>query len=192
MGSLVNGGVNTQANNRTTIRHRGDFLTSSDAPTDTRLSDIANSGTIRTQFDSRGVAWQPGGTAATSGLPGTPGTQTAAFANNSVERAKHTANGQEAGFLQQHVARANGVFTSVSDRQAISDPVSARSSGLAGGDAIGAMQTITERKVFFLESDRGKTSGLAAWTIYDSTGEAVGDAGTTDTDKTPNEGLLGL
>jgi len=193
MGSLnLDGSIKVQTTNRLTIRHRGDFLTRSDTPDDNRLANIANSGTIRTGFDSRGVAWQPGGTASTSGLAGTPGTQSAAFADTTIERAKHTANGQEAGFLQQHVTRARGTHVSVSDRQAISNPVSALSSGLAGGDTLGPMQTISERKVFFLDSDRNKSSGFADWTIFDSTGDAVGaDSGTSDTDKTPNEGLLG-
>ncbi len=58
------------------------------------------------------------------------------------------------------------------------------------------MQTITERKVFFLPADRGADGqpplSFADWTIYDNAGNAVGaDAGVSDVDITPNEGLIG-
>ncbi len=60
-------------------------------------------------------------------------------------------------------------------------------SGILSADAIGPMETITERKVFFIDSDRGKVSGFADWTIFSASGIAVGTSeGTTDTDITPN------
>jgi len=193
MGSLnTDGTPKLQSNVTRVIRHHGNFLVNSRTETDTRaVPNIANSGTIRTGFDSRGVAWQSGGTASTSGL-----SMTARDADNSVERAKHTDNGFENGNLQGFVTRAiDGIQVSVSDRKAISDPVAANVSGLAGGDAIGPMQTITERKVFFQDSDRavdGQPATLSAWKIFNSAGEAVGaDTGTTDVDITANEGLLG-
>ncbi len=192
MGSLnIDGTPKLQLKNTCVVRHHGNFLVKSRTEQDLRVRNIANSGVIRTDFDSRGVAWQPGGTTSTAGL-----SMDERDADNSIERAKHTANGQEAGNLQGYATRAiGGTHVSVSDRQAIVDPVAAGNSGLAGGDAIGPMQTITERKVFFLEGDRAADSQPVApadWQIFDSTGEAVGaDSGTTDVDNTPNEGLLG-
>ena len=192
MGSRnTDGTPKLQLKNTCVVRHHGDFLVKSRTEQDLRVGDIANSGTIRTGFDSRGVEWQTGGTATTAGL-----SMAERDADNSIERAKHTANGQEAGNLQGYVTRAiGGTHASVSDRQAIVDPVAAGNSGLAGGDTSGPMQTITERKVFWLDGDRaadGQPVTPAAWKIFDSTGEAVGaDTGTTDVDKTPNEGLLG-
>jgi hypothetical protein len=190
VGSLnTDGSAKLQPNIVCALRHHGNFLVKSNTEDDLRGNDIANSGTIRTDFDSKGVVWQPGGTVATSGLPAN-----ARNADNSIERAKHTANGQEAGNLQGYATRAiDGIHVSVSDRQAIVDPVMAGYSGLIGGDTNGPMETITERKMFFLDHDRahdGQPATLSAWTIFDSAGDAVGaDDGTTDVDTTPNEGL---
>jgi len=191
MGSLnIDGTIKLQPRINRAIRHQGDFLSETNTETDTKVETIASSGVIRTDFDSRGVAWQPGGTNKTAGL-----SMDERDADNSVERKKFTANGEEAGNLQQHVTRKiDGIFASVSDRQAIVDPVAAIASGLIGGDTTGPMQTITERKVFWLDSDRGKdiNDTLAAWQIFDSQGNAVGaDTGVTDIDKTANEGLIG-
>lgn len=197
MGSLnFDGSIKTQSLNKLTVRHQGNFLTKADAPSDTVSSIVSNSGFIdRKNTVIVGVAWQQGTQpegASTSGLPGTPGTMSKAFADNTQERKKHTANSEEAGNLQHYATRKiDGIHTSVSDRQAIADYEAAVGSGLAGGDAIGPMQTISERKVFFVDGDRGKTSGLGAWTIFDASGAAVGaDDGTTDVDITANEGLL--
>ena len=196
MGSLnLDGTLKLQSNNSLSARHQGNFLTtasSNDATLETNATSISNSGTIRrTNSDLIGVVWQPGGTAATSGL-----TKDMRDADNSVERQKFTANGQEAGNLQHDVVRKiTGVHVSISNRQAIVDPVAANQSGLAGGDALGAMQTISERKVFFLPEDRGingAAPSFSDWTIFDSSGDAVGPGdGTTDVDITPNEGLIG-
>jgi len=195
MGSLnLDGTLKLQAVNRLSIRHQGDFLTrqsSNDKVLETNAEVISNSGTISSVgSDLIGIVWQAGGTAATSGL-----SLAERDADNSVERQKFTANGQEAGNLQHFVVRKNSVHTSISDRQAIVDSVAAQSSGLAGGDALGPMQTITERKVFFIDSDRAADSQpttLAAWKIFDGSGNAVGnDTGISDIDITPNEGLIG-
>jgi len=185
MGSLnTNGTPKLQPNNTCAIRHHGDFLVKSTTENDERASDIASSGVIRTGFDSRGTVWQPGGTAQTAGLSAAERN-----ADDSVEREKFTHNLAPDGNLQQHVTRAEGIHTSVSDRQAISNGVNANVSGLAGGDALGPMQTISERKVFFLD---GTTPPVAGWNIFDQAGDAVGPTdGTTETDSTPNEGLLG-
>lgn len=188
MGSLnTDGTPKLQPNNTCVIRHHGDFLVKSTTENDTRVTDIPSSGVIRTEFDSKGVAWQPGGTATTSGLP-----LNVRNADNSVEREKFTHNFAPDGNLQQHVTRAQGIHTSISDRQAISDPYAANVSGLAGGDALGAMQTITERKVFFLDDTRNQDPPVAGWKIFDGSGNAVGVTdGITEVDTTPNEGLIG-
>lgn len=184
MGSLnSDGSPKLQPKIECAVLHQGDFLSKS-----TILNDpLSNKGVIRTDFDSRGVVFQPGGTAATSGLP-----YDARIADNTVEREKFTHNFAPDGNLQQHVTRAQGIHTSISDRQAISDPVAANVSGLAGGDALGPMQTISERKVFFLDDTRNQNPPVAGWKIFNQAGEAVGpSAGTTETDSTPNEGLIG-
>jgi hypothetical protein len=183
MGSLNTDGTPiTQGNNTRVIRHHGDFLVESTTEDDTRITNISASGVIRTGFSSTGIAWQPGGTATTSGLSLAERT-----ADDSVEREKFTHNFAPDGNLQQHVTRAKGIHTSVSDRQGI-----VAASGLIGGDTLGPLQTVTERKVFFLDTDR-ETLPANGWRIYDQLGNAVGPAaGTTETDITANSGLLGL
>ena len=104
----------------------------------------------------------------------------------SVEREKFTADATASGNLQHIVARAMGIHTSISSREAVSGPRTVAESGLVGGDALGPMQTITERKVFFLDSDTDKTSGFADWQIFDGSGCPVGTQnGITDTDVAP-------
>jgi hypothetical protein len=109
----------------------------------------------------------------------------------SVEREKFTADASSSGNLLHHVTRKiSGIHVSVSKREAILQQNKTAiqiASGVLGSNAIGPMETITERKAFFLDSDRDKTSGLAAWTIFSASGVPVGEAeGTTDTDITPN------
>lgn len=191
MGSLnFDGSVKTQPNISKAIRHQGDFLRTTDTETDSSLGTTSNSGAIDFGPGPFGVAWQSSGTASTSGLG-----LAERRADNSVERAKFTANGQEAGNIQHFVTRKiNGIQVSVSNRQAITDPVAANISGslgLIGADALGPMSTVSERKVFFLQGDRNSSSP-AAWKIFDNSGEAVGPGtGTTDVDSTANEKLLG-
>ena len=109
----------------------------------------------------------------------------------SVEREKFTANGLPGGNLEHDVTRKiSGIHVSVSHREAVlqqnKTPQQA-ATGVLSADAIGGMETITERKIFFLDSDRNKKSGFADWNIFDAAGTAVSAAsGTTDTDITPN------
>ena len=84
----------------------------------------------------------------------------------------------------------SGVHVSISHREAVlqqnKTPLQI-ASGVLGADAIGPMETVTERKVFYIESDRGKSSNFADWTIFNSSGIPVGaNDGTTDTDISPN------
>ena len=94
--------------------------------------------------------------------------------DTSVEIEKYTTNGSTSGNLGwQYTRLINGIQSSVSSLEA--------------RGTLGPVETIAERKIFFLDSDRNKTSGFADWTIFDSTGEAVGATpGTTDTDITPS------
>jgi hypothetical protein len=94
--------------------------------------------------------------------------------DTSVEREKFTVDGSVDGNLSwQYTRKIHGEHTSVSELEA--------------RDALGPAETITERKIFFLPSDRGETSGFADWNIFDNIGEAVGATpGTTDTDVTPS------
>lgn len=107
----------------------------------------------------------------------------------SVEREKFTADATSSGNLEHDVTRKiSGIHVSVSHREAILEQNrTVPQSGALSADALGPMETVTERKIFFIDSDRGKTSGFADWEIFDSAGNPVSAAsGTTDTDITPN------
>lgn len=190
MGSLNNGQIITQSTNTCRVHHQGNLLRKTTTDTDTG-STISNSGVIRSiGEDLIGVIFQPGGTAETQGM-----SSAERNADNSVEREKFTADGTASGNLEHDVTRKiDGTFVSVSHREAIlaQNRLPSQSGQLLGADALGPMQTITERKVFWLDSDRGKDSGFEDWNIFDANGDAVGSNGVTDTDITPNEGLLGL
>lgn len=106
--------------------------------------------------------------AATSGM-----TIAERSADNSVERQKFTVTGLPSGQLFYDVSRAEGIHTSLSH--------------MVATGAIGPNLTSTEQKTFWLPTDRAKTSGFAAWKIFNSTGTSVNaDTGTTDTDITPD------
>jgi hypothetical protein len=109
----------------------------------------------------------------------------------SVEREKFTADATSSGNLLHAVTRKlSGISVGVSSREAIlhqNKTAEQVASGVLGGDALGPMETVTARKVFFLDSDREKTSGLAAWKIFSASGVPVGETnGVTDIDITPN------
>lgn len=140
------------------------------------LSDVdttvSNSGFFTAHYAS-GVIMQPGYSGLSSGIP---------FKNRelqwnilatgieSIERNKFT---NASGHFESIVVRAEGIHTSVSKRQA---------------EATGPMHTITERKVFFIDSDLQVTSGnYADWNIFTAAGlPVVSTSGTTDTDISPN------
>lgn len=94
--------------------------------------------------------------------------------DTSVEREKFTVDGTSSGNLEwQYTRKISSEHASISSLEA--------------RDSIGPSETITERKVFFIASDRNRTADFADWTIFDATGEAVGaTSGTTDTDITPS------
>jgi hypothetical protein len=108
-----------------------------------------------------------------------------------VERQKFTHDATASGNLEHDVTRKiSGIHVSVSHREAVLEqnktPIQA-ATGVLSADALGPMETVTERKIFFLDSDRGKKAGFADWNIFDAAGTAVSAAsGTTDTDITPN------
>jgi len=170
MGSLNNGQPILKTNNVLRVHHQGDLLKLGNTELDTN-SVISTSGVIRlTGSNTLGVAWQPNNTASVT-LSGLSPAQR--NADNSVEREKFTVTGLPSGNLL-HVAtrKIDGIHSSVSDREAT--------------NTLAPYETVTERKIFFIESDRNKSSSLADWTIFDSSGDAVGEElGTTDTDITP-------
>jgi hypothetical protein len=111
--------------------------------------------------------------------------------SQSVEREKFTANGLVGGNLEYDVTRKiSGIHTSVSHRESVlrqNKTALQIASGILGADALGPMETVTERKIFFLETDRNKSSNFANWTIFNSSGIPVGASeGTTDIDISPN------
>lgn len=111
--------------------------------------------------------------------------------SQSVEREKFTADSTSSGNLEHDVTRKiSGIHTSVSHREAIlqqnKTPLQI-ASGVLSANTLGPMETVTERKIFFLDSDRGLTSGFADWTIFSASGIPVTAAsGTTDIDISPN------
>jgi len=176
MGSLTPGGLPiTKANNVLRHSHNGNFVLENDTSTDTQ-STISNSGTIRTTNlgEPFGLEFQPSPSRVLiSGLPldrreliyhpDPSGIRT-------LEFDKFT---NDSGNLAHVVSRAMGIHTSIQDRE-------------SPNSALGPMVGRTERKVFFLDSDTGKTTGLAAWQIFDGSGCPVGTAsGITDIDISP-------
>lgn len=170
MGSLNNGQPISQTNNVLRVHHQGDLLKRTNTELDTNQV-IVNSGVIRlTGANTLGVAWQPNNTSSVTMSGLSAGLRNA---DNSVEREKFTVTGLPSGNLL-HVAtrKVDGNHISVSNREAINNLL--------------PYETVTERKVFFTDSDRTISSGFADWQIFDGAGDAVGAAdGTTDTDITP-------
>lgn len=105
---------------------------------------------------------------ATSGM-----TATQRNADNSVERQLYTDTGAASGHLEWDVTRTPaGTHVSIAKLEA--------------DGSIGGGVSISERKVFFNESDRNKSTGFSDWQIFNASGVAVGaGTGTTDTDITP-------
>jgi hypothetical protein len=105
---------------------------------------------------------------ATSGL-----TMSERTADNSVEREKYTDTGVASGNLEwDYTRKVAGNHVSISKVEATS--------------SLGEAETISERKVFFNESDRNQTSSFSDWQIFNASGTAVGaGTGTTDTDTSP-------
>jgi len=170
MGSLNNGQPILKTNNVLRVHHQGDLLKLGNTKLDTN-SIIVNSGVVRSIGESTlGVVWQPDNTVSVtlSGL-----SLEKRNADNSVEREKFTVTGLPSGNLLHVVTRKiTGEHTSVSNREAT--------------NTLAPMETVTEKKVFFVDSDRAKSTGFSDWTIFDSSGDAVGETlGTTDTDITP-------
>ncbi len=148
------------------VKHLGNLIRVSTVDNDVEIENIANSGTIR-DFNSFGMVFGGSGTF-TSGL-----TLTQMTADNSVNRELFTENGLASGYLSWEYTRAvDGIQVAVSTDRANS--------------SLGPSVPYTERKIFFIETDRVKSSGFADWNIF-TAGEPVGAAlGTTDTDVTPS------
>jgi len=177
MGSLNNGLPITQSTNIRGHYHRGNALVEFNSTTDTQ-SVISNSG-----VDDRSNYAQPFGVSleydhdGRTFLSGLPLSSRELQFNSAATGILFLDKGKFAnssGNFQHVVTRAiGGTHVSVTDRQAV------------GSSA--PMESISERKVFFISSDREKTSNFADWTIFNSSGVPVGAAaGITDTDVTPN------
>lgn len=124
-------------------------------------------------------------------ISGVPLNNTIVNTSTSAEREKFTADGSSGGNLEHDVTRKiSGIHTSVSHREAVLQQNKTGlqiASGVLGANALGPMTTVTERKVFFIESDRGKSNNFADWTIFNSSGIPVGAGdGTTDVDISPD------
>lgn len=179
MGSLTPGGLPiTQANNRIRHSHRGNFIKRSNTVADTGVL-VSNSGVIKKEnYDfphGREFALSPD-RVFISGLPLDArelAWNAAAVTSSGIRSLELNKFANDSGNLKHVVTRAMGIHTSVMDREA---PTAAS----------GPMTARTQRKAFFLDSDRTKASGLAAWQIFDASGCPVGtDSGTTDTDVSP-------
>ena len=176
MGSLNNGSIITQSGNVLRTVQYGNYIRRSNSRTDTEVAFFSNSGTI-----DRGNYARPFGVVAeydndgrtfVSGMPRNRMELHLSAAGTGIEGLDKIRQVNSSGYLSHQVVRCLGSHTSVSHMQA---------------DAtFDALRTVQERKVFFIDSDRGKVSGFADWNIFNATGLAVGaSAGTTDTDSTP-------
>lgn len=177
MGSLNNGSVITQSGNVLRISHYGNYLRRTNTTTDTEIVRIENSGTI-----DRGNYAQPfgvvlehddDGRTLVSGIPRNRIDLQLTAAGSGIEGLGKLVYLNSSGYLSNQVTRAMGIHMSVSHLQADSPH--------------DVMRTVQERKVFFIDSDRGLTTGHADWTIFNATGLAVGTVGgTTDMDSLPD------
>lgn len=178
MGSLTGSGTPiTQATNVLAFSHLGKFIEKRNQKTDVDTV-ISNAGTIRVSPTVSGVAFAPSSTVLLSGIP--------------LSRRELTSNPGASGIVGLDTLRfidSSGYYTHVVTRTPSALHVSVQR---RHGNDQQAMTTVTERKVFFINSDRGKSSGFADWTIYDSEGHAVSaTSGTTDTDGSPNATFSG-
>ena len=176
MGSLTPSGLPiVQATNKLRHSHNGNFIRESDTIADT-TSSISNSGV--TKLDNLGEPFgvEHKSSPSRSFISGQPLTQRELIYNSNAtgillsEFNKFT---NDSGNLRHVVTRAMGIHTSIQDRE-------------SPNSALGPMVARTERKVFFIDSDLGKSSGFADWEIFDASGCPVGtQSGVTDTDISP-------
>jgi hypothetical protein len=176
MGSLSAGGQPiTKATNLLRHSHNGNFVRQNNTSTDTQ-STISNSGTIDLSNlgSPFGLEFQPSASRTfISGLALNRRELQFNSAASGIRNLELNKFANDSGNLAHIVTRAMGIHTSVQDRE-------------SPNSALGPMVARTERKVFFLDSDVGKASGLAAWTIFDGSGYPVGTvSGITDTDISP-------
>lgn len=167
MGSLNNGRPISQTSK--VVRHTAESVVISDYVTDTKLAEKTNVGTtVNSIYPVWGMAFAASGTF-TSGVPIAGQT-----AFTSVNRQLFTENSLASGYLTWQITRQiDGIHNSVSKIRTVS--------------SLGGPQTLSERKIFYIDTDRTKSSGFADWTIFDANGNAVGPTlGTTDTDITPS------
>lgn len=150
-------------------RNIGNNVKVGDSNSDSIVTNVSNDGTTRTVGSgTTGVVFTPQSTNLISGM-----SQSERNADNSVEREKFTSTGLASGVLKiVRTRQIDGIQTSVSTLEAVS--------------SLGPAIVTSERKIFFLPTDRVLSSGFADWTIFDNLGVAVGaGVGTTDIDISP-------
>lgn len=177
MGSLTSSGLPIiQATNTLRHSHNGNFVRQSDTSTDEESIAISNTGLIdlNNLGEPFGVEHRP--SQSRTLISGQPLSQRELVYNASAtgillsEFNKFT---NDSGNLRHVVTRAMGIHTSVTDRE-------------SPNSALGPMVARTERKIFFIDDDSGKSSGLSDWEIFDGSGCPVGtQSGITDTDVSP-------
>lgn len=179
MGSLTPGGLPiTQATNVLRHSHNSNYVRQSDI-TDDSETRISNSGVVRIKNLPRphGVSFEPGEQRVfVSGLQLNRRElewNPVANTSNGIRNLEFNKFINSSGNLQHIVTRAMGIHVSITDKE-------------SPNVASGPMVARTERKVFFIDSDRGKSSGFAKWQIFDASGCPVGTTqGITEVDVTP-------
>lgn len=176
MGSLTPGGQPIiKAYNTVRHSHNGNFVRENDTATDSQ-SSISNSGVIRLTNlgEPFGLEFQPSPSRVfIEGLPLSRRELIHNLAASGILSLEFDKFINDSGNLAHIVTRAMGIHTSIHDRE-------------SPNSALGPMVARTERKVFFIDSDTGKTTGFADWEIFDGSGCPVGTAsGVTDTDVSP-------
>lgn len=175
MGSLTPGGQPiVKAYNVIRHSHNGNFVRESDTSTDTKAV-ISNSGEISLANlgEPFGVEHQPNSRTFVSGLDLDKRELIHHPSGDVLRSLEFDKFANDSGNLAHVVTRAMGIHVSIQDRE-------------SPNAALGPMVARTERKVFFLDSDRAQVSGLSDWEIFDGSGCPVGTAsGITDTDVSP-------
>lgn len=176
MGSLSSSGlILTKSYNLVRHAHNGNYVRVSNTDTDIK-STISTSGEIdlTNLGEPFGLEFQPSPSRAfISGLPLDRRDLIHNPSGSGIRTLEFNKNTNDSGNLAHVVSRAMGIHTSVTDRE-------------SPNSASGPMVARTERKIFFLDSDTGKASGLADWQIFDGSGCPVGTvSGITDIDVSP-------
>lgn len=177
MGSLSSSGMPlVKASNVLRHSHNGNFVRQSNTSNDNSIVVISNSGVIDTKNYTQPFGLEFASSQGRTFIQGLPlGQRELAHhpSGDAIRSLEFDKFANDSGNLSHVVTRAMGIHTSITDKE-------------SPNSALGPMVARTERKVFFLDSDVGKASGLANWQIFDGSGCPVGTAsGITNTDVSP-------